>query len=354
MTTAQRAASGGGNLPRRATRRPLWLALAAVLLLVAAVAIIANAGDGAKKVATPPVTAVPTHPPLHTSEGPPMPNEGVYLGAWVEPAVFSQPGRVASVQQFERAIGKRLDIVHLYRVWGKPFGTPSDLSFAKRGDYLLISWAIPDSRSIASGAYDAGIRRAALEIAALPTMVFLEPRWEMDRPNLRDLVHSPQDYIAAWDHIRHIFTAKQVTNVAWTWCPTGLGFDNGTAPAYYPGDDQVDWVCADIYPLTPWKQHSYEPFATLAQPFITWAAKHPKPIMIGEFAVGEPYRDRRAAWIAAAGSYIRAHDQIKAILWFEQSRPKDPPYHRWALQGDPAALQAFASLIRGNYFGRGG
>ncbi len=305
---------------------------------------------------TPPVATTPSAAPapLTVKQGPPLPKHGAYLGAWVNPAVFSQPERVTSVRRFEQAIGKPLDIVHLYRRWREDFGTASDLVFARARKYLLLSWATPDSRQIVSGALDSGIRRAARQIAHLPTQVFLEPRWEMDRPNLRDLVHDPSDYVAAWNHIRAVFAAEHVWNVAWTWCPTAGGFDNGTAPAYYPGDDKVDWVCADVYPKTPWKLGSYESFPHLAKSFMTWASAHPKPIIIGEFAVDEVYGSRRAQWIREAGAYLRGHPQIKAIAWFEQSRNIDPVYHRWAVENDPPALQAFRSLVRADYFGRGG
>ena len=58
-------------------------------------------------------------------------------------------------------------------------------------------------------------------------------------------------YVAAWDHIRAIFTAVGATNVSWVWCPTGIGFEDGRAKPYYPGDNEVDWVCADVYSSPP-------------------------------------------------------------------------------------------------------
>lgn len=329
--------------------------LLAVVVLVAAVVLgvrlTHEPGRSAPRAAQSPTA---TSAPMQTVEGPPIPQRGAYLGAWVYPKPFDQAGRVTSVQRFEAAIGHPLRIVHLYRKWGVPIGTESDLAFARSGKYLLLSWPGTDMRQIASGQDDAIIVETAKQVAALPTKVFLEFRWEMDRPNLSSVVHSPQDYIAAWDHVRAIFAAQHVSNAAWTWCPTAAGFDKGTAPAYYPGDDEVDWICADVYAKTPWRAGDYEAFSTLANAFIKWAAAHPKPIMIGEMGVGTSYGSRRAPWITDAGHYIEAHPQIKAIAWFDQTLPEDPDFYRYALEGDPPAVRAFAALAQDGYYRTGG
>ncbi|MGI8879711.1 MAG: endoglucanase [Jatrophihabitans sp.] len=264
--------------------------------------------------------------------------------------MFSQPGRVDALQNFESEIGAQLRVVHLYRTWEQPVGTPSDLTFAERGSFLIISWATPDLTKVLDGSQDALIAERATQIRALPTGVFLEIRWEMDRANLRSVVHNPATYIAAWKHIRAIFAANHVGNVAWTWCPTAGGFANGTAGAYYPGDDAVDWICADVYPTTPWIKGKYESFPSLAQAFMTWAAGHPnKPIMIGEFGVGTSYGADRARWITEACEYVMSHPGIKAVAWFDQTDPKDPVYYRFALT-DASSLRAFSAIAQDPYF----
>ncbi len=138
--------------------------------------------------------------------------------------------------------------MHTYLTWQARFPTPSALAFLNQGSMLLISWAGTDTRQIMSGADDSWIRTRARQIKALGKPVFLEWRWEMDRPNLRSEVHSGAEYVAAWDHIRAIFAAVGVHNAAWVWCPTANGFSDGQAAAFYPGSDEVDWICADAYP----------------------------------------------------------------------------------------------------------
>ncbi len=143
------------------------------------------------------------------------------------------------------------------------------------------------------------IRTRAEAVKALDHPIMLEFRHEMDRPNLQWTIHGPAAYIKAWDHIRSIFTEVGATNVSWVWCPTGIGFRDGRAERFYPGDDEVDWTCADIYAAS-----AAESLRSAAAPFLTWASHHDKPVMVGEFGVGgDP--SSWPAWITAAGQASR-------------------------------------------------
>jgi len=206
----------------------------------------------------------------------------------------------------------------------------------------LLSWSGADTRAIASGTYDSWIRRQALAIKATEKKIFLEWRWEMDRPGLSAEIHSPADYIAAWDHIRAIFARERVDNVSWVWCPTAAGFASGTAPAYYPGNNEVDWVCADAYP----GPGPYRSFATIVQPFLRWASGHRKPIMIGEYGVPQTYGpEQRAGWLWGAAQTARSDPQIKALVYFDGNAQ-----HAYALQPGSPALRAFRRIAHDSYF----
>jgi hypothetical protein len=343
--------------PRRLGRR-VAVALALVLAVGASVLGPRLRHDSKRDdantstVATSPSATGPTWSAqtFDTSGGPPVPTNGAYVGAWVFPEPFDQRGRVSAVRRFESQIGTRLRLVHIYRSWTDPIGTSSDLAFAKRGSYLQISWATPDLKLVTDGSQDKLIAQRARQIKALPTKVLLQIRWEMDRPNLRHVIHDPATFIAAWHHIRAIFIKQHVTNVGWTWCPTAAGFADGTAQTFYPGDGEVDWICADVYPVEPWIKGKYESFPMLAQAFLTWAAAHPtKPILIGEMGVSVTYGARRPRWISEAQQYISTHPQIKGISWFDENKPDSPAYYALALH-DPPSLAAFASLAQNPYF----
>jgi hypothetical protein len=283
---------------------------------------------------------------VNPAEAPTPPAQGAYLGAWAGPNVFTQANEINAVDSLEQQIGRKLSIVHTYLKWQAPFPTPSDEAFLSQGSTLLISWAGADTRQIISGADDSWIRTRARQIKALGRPVFLEWRWEMDRPNLQYQEHSGADYVAAWDHIRAIFASVGVHNAAWVWCPTGEGFTDGRAAAFYPGDDEVDWICADAYPYG-----SYVSFASTVDPFLSWASHHDKPVMIGEFGVPESDTGpQRAQWLRAAQQVVLADHQIKALLYFDA----DSAGHIAYALNDAAALSAFRSIAEQPYFNPAG
>lgn len=311
-----------------------------------------SAGSGPAGPTPGPTSTEPetiTSPGVQLDPSPvPIPRTGAYVGAWVAPTQvnYTAADRITAVDALEIAINRPLDIVHTYRKWDDPTFSDAELEFIRDGDILLYSWAGTDTRTIASGQEDDIIRQRADDIRAMGRPILLEWRWEMDRPNLQPEVWSPADYIAAWKHIRAIFAQEGVTNASWVWCPTSDGFANGTAPAYYPGDAEVDWVCVDAYPDNP-----SQSMVDLLRPFLQWAATHAKPIIIGEYGVprsiGGP---ERAAWLRAAAAMFRANPQIKAVSYFDGDPVAHKPARAWSFNGDPVALEAFAEMADDPYF----
>jgi hypothetical protein len=279
---------------------------------------------------------------VNPATAPIPPAHGAYFGARVRPPVETQPAEIAAVRNLQGKIGRRLDIVHVFHMWQDPFPSSSDLAFLRQGSMLLLSWSGTDTLAVAAGRYDGWIRQRALAIKAAGKRIFLEWRWEMERPGLRAQIHSPAAYIAAWDHIRSIFAQEHVDNVAWVWCPTASGFANGTAAAYYPGDNEVNWVCADAYP----GPGPYRSFATVVQPFLDWASHHRKPIMIGEYGVPDTYGpQQRAQWLWGAARAVQDNAQVKALVYFDANAK-----HAYALQAGSPALQAFRGIAHVPYF----
>lgn len=298
--------------------------------------------DGLASSPAPQVTTT-----VNPAKAPVAPARGAYFGAWVKPNVYTQASEVSAVDSLQQQIGRKLSIVHTYLQWQAPFPRVSDLSFLKQGSILLISWAGTDTRQIISGASDSWIRTRARQIKALRKPVFLEWRWEMDRPNLRAQMGSGRDYVAAWDHIRAIFADVGVDNAAWVWCPTANGFSDGQAASFYPGDNEVDWICADAYP----KHGIYAPFAVTVHSFLNWASHHDKPVMIGEFGVPRSYSpQQRARWLRGAKQVVLSDSQIKALVYFDGNPAGQGPEGSYSLGGDNSALSAFRSIAEQPYF----
>jgi len=343
-------------------KHPAWIAAVVAAVVAAATAAtvtVLSTSDRSrvvKRVVVPSIMPTgSTRPPaIATSRGPfaagPVapPAAGAYLGAWVRPETLTQSGRLDAVTTWEASLGRRLDVVNTYRRFDENFFNASEEAFATRGTTLMLSWAGGDTRSVTMGRHDDLIRERARETKAFGRPIFLRYRWEMDRPGLRASMWSPEDYIAAWKHVRAIFAAEGATNASWVWCPTAEGFNGGYAQPFYPGDAQVDWVCADVYAGS-----KLSPLSELADGFLRFAAAHPsKPAMVGEFGVARAWgADQRAAWLRAAADVFKANPQIRAVMYFES----DPTDNKGASQqfrvsDDPAALQAFRSLSGDPYF----
>lgn len=280
------------------------------------------------------------------ASGPQPPKQGAWLGAWVKPAVMSQSGRVAAVSTFEQKLGRPLDVVHVYHDWQEPFPSDADREFARKGSVVLLSWSGTDTRVIQSGRYDDLIRRNAEALKAWGAPVLLQWRWEMDRPNLSGQIWSPQDYIAAWKRIRGIFAEVGVPNVGWVWCPLGVGFDSNRAQPYYPGDDQVDWLCADVYP-----GKDIKPFEVAAGSFLNWAKDRPKPIIIGEFGMKEERGEEiRQQWLRDLRTYVKAQPQIKALVYFNADNRDGDKSYNMDLTTSPGSMMAFREMAQDPYF----
>jgi hypothetical protein len=317
------------------------VAAAAVVLLAACTSTSAQ-GQRHGHQTLPPTT--PTGPVA--VQGPQPPATGAWIGAWVKPDVATQAGRISAVEDFERAIGQPIQVVHVYHQWADVFPTESDTAFAHQGKVLMISWAGTDSAAVASGQDDALIRQRADALKALGTPVLLRWRWEMNRKNLAATVGTPAQYVAAWDHVRALFAAEGATNVGWVWCPLASSFTETNAPAYYPGDNQVDWLCSDVYAIGTNKT-----FAEVAQDFMTWAAGHHKPVMIGEYGSDLADPSAKQAWIAGATAYAKAHEQIKAMVYFDAMRTASNGQLRdFRVQAAAGPLAAFRAMADDPWF----
>ena len=123
------------------------------------------------------------------------------------------------------------------------------------------------------------------------------------------------------------------TNVSWVWCPNAWGFHTGEAQKFYPGDEYVDWICANGYNWAPGRQgDEWRPFEWIFQHFYDWAVGRGKPLMIGEFGVQERKPGEKAEWLRDAADVLKTKfPEIKAIVYFNVKKRYD-----WRLRHDSA------------------
>jgi hypothetical protein len=339
--------------PRGGPRPGLLVAVAigALVLLSAGGALFASRTKSHSPAPVP--SASPSAVGSPVAGAPPVPSNGVLVGAWVKPPSGNQEAQVPSaVSAFEQLADRRLDIVHNYRTWTDPFPGPAEEFAVQQGSIPMISWGGTKSSEILSGVDDALIKQRADALRDLHAPVFLRWFWEMDRPDSQTRAGSPAQYIAAWNHLRSIFLAEHATNVSWVWCPTSNSFNRGTGPRYYPGDDAVDWICADGYSGGSQSGTRARSFQQVFQTFYDWASRHPKPIMIGEFGVQKGAGDQ-AQWLRAAADTLKGDfPRIRAIVYFDAERKGAAGGSglSWSLRDSAPAMAELRSLLKEPYF----
>jgi len=166
--------------------------------------------------------------------------------------------------------------------------------------------------AVSEGAYDEAIAAfiAALEDMDVPTWVRIGYEFEGSWNG-----YTPGGYVSAFKYITDRIRESGLDNVATVWCSAGgsAGFmDFDQLMTYYPGDEYVDWWGVDTFSpdelTNPWLDEFYG-----------LAAKHRKPVMIGEATPryvgvikGQQSWDR---WFQPFFDMVRKHPEIKAISY---------------------------------------
>ena len=109
--------------------------------------------------------------------------------------------------------------------------------------------------------------------------------------------------------------------------------------------DEVDWICVDAYSENPAQDWGAE-----VGPFLSWAAGHDKPILIGEFGTQPGTDGQRSRWLAGVAALVRRHRQIKGIVYFDENVDRAGRKRDWSLRSSATDVRAFAALLADPYF----
>jgi len=315
------------SLRRVLTRRPWILAVLALLVGAATLAPGADAVDLAPSLAkggkvVPPAT-------------------GTWVGTYEEQS-GSQIVKQNRIFDLEELLGRTIDVDHNYTAWKEPFPGWREKWDVAHGRIPFVSWAKTSTSSINSGRYDGLIKQRAEDVKEFGYPVLLEWFWEMDGSRNKHIAGSPASFIAAWKRIHRIFDRAGVTNVSWVWCPNAWGFTTGEAQKFYPGDEYVDWICANGYNWAPARKgDQWRSFEWIFKSFYDWAIGHGKPLMIGEFGVQERKPGEKAQWLREATNTLKTkYTGIKAVVYFNVKKK-----YNWRLQTD-SARGAFKYLAK--------
>jgi hypothetical protein len=262
-------------------------------------------------------------------------------GAWwgVAPAAFTSTPRTEALHDFERKIGRPVDIYHAYHRGDEIFPTAEEMAIAREPGHpriLLLNWR-PDIghtwAAVAAGAMDGQIDRLSAHIrATFPEKFFLvihhEPEEEV-QPTAGS-GYTADDYRNMFRHVVQRFRADGVHNALFT--AVLMGSQKwGVQPWFdrlYPGGDVVDWLGMDPYASaqTPDFSHLINMTSTQGRGFpgfYTWAgAIAPgKPIMMAEWGVFST-GTRKAAFFKSVAAQLKGHPRVKALVYFDT--PKAP------------------------------
>lgn len=284
-----------------------------------------------------------------TSVHPPRPVAGsVILGALTE-----LPGltRAASVTKRESQLGRKYALNSHYYDWGDPFPGSAETADAAAGRTPMDTWWGIDPRLITNGSQDALITTRARAVAAYGKPMFIRWGAEMNGNwyawSGTAVGNDPSKFVAAWRHIRNVFSAVGVHNAAWVWAPNADSHPGGTSVTswnnwrnYYPGDAYVDWVGIDGY-----NWGSIDSWQTIGQVmgpvYADYAGR--KPIMIAETGSIEA-GGNKAAWLADASVWIKAHPSIAAFVYFDTNLSTSGL--DWRADSSTASLNAYIRVAR--------
>jgi hypothetical protein len=277
------------------------------------------------------------------------PASRVLLGASTSPEDRTVAAEMSAVESLEQAIGRTLDINHNFYGWDEAFPTEIERWDLQAGRIPMMSWNGKGvtTTAIASGRYDDLINQRAEAVKALGRPVLIRWFWEMDGNKKADFAGTSEEYVAAWRRIVTIFRDRGADNVRWVWCPNASAFNDGAAQQFYPGDDFVDWICADGYNWAPGRPgDEYRSFKDIFGGFYNWASLHDKPIMVGEFGVQERRPGEKAGWITAAREAIKTDFRLlRAVVYFNSNKDYD-----WRVTTSVSALEAFRQMANDPQF----
>ncbi|MFA6418594.1 MAG: glycosyl hydrolase [Candidatus Margulisiibacteriota bacterium] len=276
--------------------------------------------------------------------------EGCAFGAFVD--------GLDNIPAFQTNIGKKLAVVHWYVAWESPFPKTEADQVSANGSIPMITWEPwlnkpPGTlEAISSGQSDAYIRSFLQAAKEWGAPLFLRFGHEMNGNWYPwDGAHNggaagPERYKAAWRHLRAIKTELGADNVTMVFCPNNTNQPAeswNTIAAYYPGDEEVDWVGLDGY---NWGESAWCSFDSLFGPaYLELTALSGKPLMIGEFACAETGGDK-GAWISDALAKLKStYPRVKLGNWFNINKERD-----WRVESSSGAAAAAKNSLQDAYF----
>lgn len=328
------------------------------LIVLTALAVLAAAMGGSILAAT----------AVRAADGDPNPG-AVALGVAVD---GDDP---ALVTDFEADAGRAVDVVRVFKLWDDPFPTVDDLQLLDSRDLVLSIKAATDEGPIAWADIAAATPGDPLHDDMLAWATALSPYQDQlhltfhhepeANPNIANGTNS--DFISAWQAFMGVLADQGVEPITRAWIMTDYSFhlpegDRRHAPDWYPGDEWVDAIAADVYnwyECRPDRTADWTPAAINIEPLRQFGLAHPdKQLMLTEVGSVEDPADpgRKALWLNELATLMAepAYSQFTLVAWFDLVHPEPGTDCDWRIQTSPQATDAFAALAATPAFGGDG
>jgi hypothetical protein len=277
-----------------------------------------------------------------------------------------------SIITLENAINTQLPVISLYTAWGSKrnevFPVLRAQAIYDLGSVPLITWepwlddfdpqlyAVKADdvnknknglKAIADGKFDAYIDKWAKDAKNFSTPFFLRFGHEMNDPYRYPWGpqnNKPEDYIAAWKHVRDRFHKVGADNAIWIWSPHPAY----SYKEYYPGSENVDWIgttAINYGTVATWS--AWWSFDETFGKFYGDVAPYKKPIMITEFgslAVGGD----RANWFKEAFQSMGAkYPAVKSVIFFHVANDVTTTYKSldWSFINDEKVITTVKNSV---------
>ena len=302
--------------------------------------------------------ASPAEPAVVRPTGPLSLASGAYFGALVNPDRATPSSTPAQVAQLEAEIGRKLAIVSHFYTYTQEVGTQGEVNDIAGGRIPMVTWGATDTYRIKNGLESSWITSQAVRLRNLNAPVFLRYYHEPEGAYRRSIVHTPADYIAAWNRARHLFAAAGATNVIWMFTTTAYSFRVVPDPppaSFYPGDNQVDWIAGDGYNFATKPGSTWLRFKKVMGKWYAWASTKPKPLMVAEYGVMEDpaVPGRKATWYREMQAVVKTDmPLVQGVVAWSTVNLKGGATFNWSVDSTPASLAAWKAIGDDPYFGR--
>jgi hypothetical protein len=293
-------------------------------------------------------------PPVAPLE--PFPPDGALFGAAVAVGDRMGPSQWLATQAFEELIGRGTTLEREFFAWDEAWPGANEYLARDLGRTLILSWssrrqdgALVPWAAIADGREDALIDSRARDLMSFGAPLFFVFHHE---PNGKWNAGTPDEFIAAWRHIRTRFLQEGVTNVSYTLVMFDTAYESGgAADDYYPGDAYVDVLGVDAYNWygCPGRNDPWRSFEEKAQAFYDFGVAHGKPMVVAELGSTEDPADpnRKAQWFLEASIALKRWPGIMGVSYFHNGPPNTC---NWYVDSSSLALLAFQTWAADPYF----